>query len=526
MVLWACPIAITTLDNDSASVERRIKYVEHVARMLRFGGYTAEASEAAAQRVLALETQIAESKLDKVQRRDPYKRYNPRTVTELAAAIPLVDWQDLFKKNGLATPDTVIVGETAYFELLAKMLGANPPRHLEKNDPQREAELPITLTHIKDYLTWQLLDRSAVYLTPEMERAHWEFYSQELRGAKQERPREERALAAVNRVLGEAVGKLYVDAYFPPEAKQVAEDMVRQLRRAFAIRIQQLDWMSPQTKQQALEKLSTFRVKIGYPDEWKSYRDLEFAGPDKGGSYLDATLAAREWEFREDVREADLPVDKDEWFMSPQTVNAYYSSSFNEIVFPAAILQPPFYDYRADAAVNFGGIGGVIGHEISHGFDDRGSLYDKDGNLKSWWTETDRTSFDNRTKQLAAQYGAYEPLPGVFVNGEFTLGENIGDLGGISAAYDALQLELAEKGRPGLIDGLTPEQRFFISWGTIWRGKYRDRALENQVKTDPHSPSRFRAIGPVRNLQAFYDAFDIEPGDPGYVAPEDRVVIW
>ena len=514
------------LDADTASAQRRLRYRAHVARMLRFVGYDSAASEVAARRVLALETEIAAAKLDKVARRDPYKRYNPRTPAQLADVVPAVDWESYFRQHGLDVPDSVNVPEVAYLDLLGQLLTARPERRLVKNDPAREAEDPLGLDHLRDYLAWQLVDRSAPYLTPEMERANWAFYSADLRGAKQDRPRDERALAAVNRVLGEAVGQLYVDAYFPPEAKRVAEELVANLRRAYAARIAALDWMSAETKARALAKLNTFRVKIGYPDEWRDYTDLAIVPAAAGGHYLDATTAAQVWGFEEDIAEANLPVDKDEWFMSPQTVNAYYSSSFNEIVFPAAILQPPFYDYRADAAVNYGGIGAVIGHEISHGFDDKGSQYDQDGNLASWWTAADRERFDARTQRLAEQYDAYEPLPGVRVNGAFTLGENIGDLGGVASAYDALQLHLAEHGRPGPIDGLTAEQRFFISWATIWRGKYRDRALENQVKTDPHSPSQYRASGPLLNLQAFYDAFGIEPGDTGYVAPEDRVVIW
>ena len=496
------------LDEDSASVARREKYEAHVARMLEFTGYDAARADAAAARVLAFETAIAGTKLDKVARRDPYKRYNPRALDQLAAIVPAVDWEDYFEGAGLDAPDTVIVGETAYLDYLGEVLA--------------EADLET----VKDYLRWQAIDQAAPYLSTEIDRANWEFYARELRGAKQQRKRDERVLRTVNGTLGEAVGQLYVDEYFPAEAKAVALDMVDNLRRAYAQRIERLEWMSPDTKQKALEKLSTFRVKIGYPDEWKDYGELAVEPIDAGGSYLGNVIAARKFNFDEDVREARDPVDKDEWFMSPQTVNAYYNPAYNEIVFPAAILQPPFYDYRADAAVNYGGIGAVIGHEISHGFDDQGSQYDKDGNLNSWWTDADREAFEARNGRLVAQFDAYEPLPGVNVNGEFTLGENIGDLGGVNAAFDGLQLHLAEHGDPGLIDGLTPEQRFFISWGTIWRTKYRDKALENQVKTDPHSPGMFRAAGPVINLQAFYDAFGIDAGDEGYLAEEDRVEIW
>ena len=501
------------LDDDSASVDRRLKYVAHVARMLRYIGYDQPGSEAAAQRVLKFETAIAETKLDKVARRDPYERYNPTAVSDLPKLEGMGGdgWEDVFDKHDLITPDTVIVGETAYYEYLGKLM---------------RGAADFDYEDIQHYLAWQLIDGAANSLSMPIERANWEFYSKELRGAQEQQPLEERALATVNRALGEAVGKLYVEKYFPAEAKAQAEELVGNLRRAYADRIEALEWMSPTTKEQAIGKLNTFRVKIGYPNEWKDYGEIEIAPAAEGGDLFAAARNVREYNFRKDVREANDPVDKDEWFMSPQTVNAYYNPAYNEIVFPAAIMQPPFYDYKADAAVNYGGIGAVIGHEISHGFDDKGSQYDKDGNLKSWWTEDDRTAFDARTKKLSDQYGAYEPLPGVKVNGDFTLGENIGDLGGINSAYDGLQIHLAENGRPGLIDGFTPEQRFFISWGTIWRTKYRDKALENQVKTDPHSPGMYRASGPVANLQTFYDAFGIEPGDEGYVAPEERVIIW
>ena len=496
------------LDEDSASVERREKYVAHVARMLRFTGYDVARSAAAAERVLAFETAIAEDKLDKVARRNPLNRYNPRSLAQVQAVVPAIAWGELFERIGLKVPDTVIVGEVDYLAHLGQVLA--------KAD----------LTTLKDYLRWQAIDGAASYLSTDIDRANWEFYARELRGAKEQRSREERALATTNRALGEAVGQLYVDEYFPPEAKAQAEELVENLRKAYESRINNLEWMSADTKEQALDKLHSFRVKIGYPDEWKSYAAVEVESIAEGGSYLGNVLATRKYNFDKDIREARDPVDKDEWFMSPQTVNAYYNPPYNEIVFPAAILQPPFYDYKADAAVNYGGIGAVIGHEISHGFDDQGSRYDKDGNLNSWWTDEDRAAFEARTGKLSAQYSAYEPLPGVNVNGDFTLGENIGDLGGINAAYDGLKLHLAEHGDPGLIDGLTPEQRFFLSWGTIWRTKTRDKALEQQVLTDPHSPGQYRAAGPVVNLQAFYDAFDIDEGDPLYVAPAERVAIW
>ncbi len=340
------------------------------------------------------------------------------------------------------------------------------------------------------------------------------------------RPRWERVLDVSNWSIGEAIGKLYVDGYFPPEAKATAEAMVANIKAAFGERIKQLDWMSEPTKEKALEKLNTFRVKIAYPDDWKDYSDLVVKGPEEGGSYLENLKNVRLWNWREDMEKIGEPVDKDEWFMAPQIVNAYYNPTNNEIVFPAAILQPPFYNYQADPAVNYGGIGAVIGHEISHGFDDQGSRYDKAGNLKNWWSDEDRRRFEALTKKLAAQYDAYEPLEGVRVNGQFTLGENIGDLGGINVAFDGLQRHLAQQGDPGPIDGFTQNQRFFISWASIWRTKYRDEALKNQINTDPHSPGMYRAVGPAVNMLAFYDAFGIGEGDAHYRPDSVRVKIW
>jgi len=296
--------------------------------------------------------------------------------------------------------------------------------------------------------------------------------------------------------------------------------------RAYEIRINNLTWMSAETKAKAVEKLNKLTIKIGYPDKWEDYSALVVKSPEDGGSYFQNIRNISNWRWAKELDKLGKPVDKSEWGMSPQTVNAYYNPSYNEIVFPAAILQPPFYNYQADEAVNYGGIGGVIGHEISHGFDDQGATYNADGNLIDWWTADDLTKFTSLGGALADQYSALEPLPGTHVDGKFTLGENIGDLGGVNAAYDGLQLYLKENGNPGLIDGYTPEQRFFISWSTIWRSKMRDEALKNQVKTDPHSPGMYRAYVPIQNVDAFYSAFDIKEGDGMFVAPEKRVKIW
>src|SRR5690606_37640433 len=323
--------------------------------------------------------------------------------------------------------------------------------------------------------------------------------------------------------VGEAIGKLYVDEMFPPEAKEKAQAMIKNVIAAFKDRIHNLDWMSDSTKVKAIEKLDKFTVKIGYPDKWKDYSTMDVK---EGKSYYDNMVAVAEWNLQDDFKKINQPVDRSEWGMNAHTVNAYFNPLNNEIVFPAAILQPPFYDYKADEAVNYGGMGAVIGHEISHAFDDSGARFDANGNLVNWWTAQDLANFTARGKALADQYSAVEVLPGVFINGEFTLGENIGDLGGILGAYDGLQRFFKENGRPDNIDGFTPEQRFFMSWATVWRVKSREEALRNQIKTDPHSPEHVRATQPLLNVDAFYEAFDIKEGDPMYLAPEKRVRIW
>jgi len=375
-------------------------------------------------------------------------------------------------------------------------------------------------------LKWDLFNGAASALTTDLETESWEFYSKTLQGAKEQRPRNERALSSINGTLGEALGKLYVEEYFPAEAKKKAQEMVDNILKAYENRINNLSWMSEDTKKKALEKLSTFNVKIGYPDEWKDYAALEITSPEEGGSYFQNMLNAQKWRVAENMADLGQPVDKGEWFMSPQTVNAYYNPRYNEIVFPAAILQPPFYDYKADAAVNYGGIGAVIGHEISHGFDDSGARFDAEGNLNNWWTEKDLEEFETLGNDLAEQYSAIEVLDSVYINGKFTLGENIGDLGGVNAAYDGLQIHLENNENPGKIDGFTPEQRFFLSWATVWRTKMRDEAMRNRIKTDSHSPGMYRAYVPLQNIDAWYDAFTIEEGDKMYVKPEDRVRIW
>lgn len=494
------------LNTDAKSVEIRGQYVDHITRMLQFLGDSEEEARSQAEAVLAFETKLAEPRLDKVASRDFRNFNNPRSMTEIEDKYSAISWKKALEDLGATTmPDTLILMQPAYMDVVQNIF--------EEGD----IETWKTVTR------WTTLNNSAGMLSTEIEKANWDFYSKTLRGAKAQRPADERALATVNGTVGEAIGKLYVDKMFPPEAKAKAEDMIANVIEAFKERIEVLDWMSDSTKTKAIEKLNKFTVKIGYPDKWKDYSSMEVK-PEN--TYYDNMVAVSKWQLADNLGRIDQPVDRTEWGMSPQTVNAYFQPLNNEIVFPAAILQPPFYDYLADEAVNYGGIGAVIGHEISHAFDDSGSRFDSDGNLVNWWTDEDLEKFTVRGNALAEQYSRIEVLDSVFINGKFTLGENIGDLGGLLGAYDGLQRFMNENGRPDNIDGFTPEQRFFMSWATIWRTLQRDEALRNQILTDPHSPGEYRATQPLLNIDAFYEAFDIKEGDPMYLPPEERVRIW
>ena len=488
--------------------EKRQKYEQHIARMLQLIGESPEQSKESAAAILALEIQMSEPRLDRVQRRDGRLQYNPMTVADLQKLTPAIDWNTYFKGIGFAKLDSVIVSQPKYMKALQTILAENK------------------VSAWKEYMKWNLINSSTALLSTKIEAANFDFYGKTMTGAIKQRPREERALQTVNGTIGEALGKLYVEKMFPAAAKEKAEKMIKNIIAAYETRINNLTWMSAETKTKAIEKLNKITIKIGYPDQWKDYSKLEIKNVAEGGSFFENSKNLAKWNFQKDIEKLDKPVDKTEWYMSPQTVNAYYNPAYNEIVFPAAILQPPFYNYQADEAVNYGGIGAVIGHEISHGFDDSGARYNADGNLVDWWTANDLTQFTALGTALADQYTALEPLPGVHVDGKFTLGENIGDLGGINAAYDGLQLYLKNNKKPGLIDGFTPEQRFFIAWTTVWRTKSRDEAIKNQVKTDPHSPGMYRAYVPSQNVDAFYQAFDIKKGDGMYIEPEKRVKIW
>jgi predicted metalloendopeptidase len=496
------------VSDDKDSKEKRAKYALHVTRMLQLLGEKPAQAKLDAARILALETAMSQPRFDRVESRDDRKSYNPMSVSDLQKLTPSLNWKVYLTKIGLKNTDSLIVTQPKYMTVLETIF--------------KEKKIETW----KAYMRWTLLNNSTGSLSTAVETANWEFYGKTLTGAIKQRPRDERALQVINRSVGEALGKLYVEKKFPAEAKAKAEKMIKNIFIAFENRINNLPWMSAETRVSAIAKLHKSQIKIGYPDKWKDYSALTLKSPEEGGTYFENSKNISRWSSKEDIEKLDKPVDKTEWLMSPQTVNAYYNPSYNEIVFPAAILQPPFYNYQADEAVNYGGIGAVIGHEISHGFDDSGARYDAEGNLVDWWTANDQTQFAALTGALADQYSALQPLPGTFVDGKFTLGENIGDLGGINAAYDGLQLYLKENGNPGLIDGYTPEQRFFISWSTVWRTKMRDEAIKNLVKTDPHSPGMYRGYVPLQNIDSFYEAFNIISGDGMFLLPEKRVKIW
>lgn len=496
------------VSDDADSKEKRDLYVKHVAKMLKYLGYKDADALKQAKAILVLETAMAKPRLDRVERRDSRKTYNPMTVAELQKLTPAINWTNYFKAVGMGQPEMVIVSQPKYMTALQEIFKQNK------------------IQDWKAYMKWTLINHTSGMLSTDIETADWEFYNKTLKGAIKEESRDKNALQTINGNVGEALGKLYVEKKFPAEAKAKAESMIKNVMLAFENRINRLPWMAKSTRENAVNKLRKLSVKIGYPDQWKDYSALTILGPEEGGTFFSNMRNISIWSFKQDLDKLNKPVDKSEWHMAPQIVNAYFNPSYNEIVFPAAILQPPFYDYKADEAVNYGGIGAVIGHEISHGFDDSGSRYNAEGNLVNWWSDEDLEKFTGLGGSLSDQYSQLQPLPGIFVDGKFTLGENIGDLGGVNAAYDGLQLYLKENGNPGLIDGYTPEQRFFISWATIWRTKARDEAIKNQVKTDPHSPGMYRAYVPLQNVDAFYTAFGIKEGDGMYIAPDKRVKIW
>jgi putative endopeptidase len=490
---------------DSKFKPIRDKYLDHMAAMFQLAGV--DSPKDAAGRVLALETELASHHWDRVKSRDRTLTYNKKDRKGLEALTPGLDWTAWLTSFGAREQAVteVIVRQPDYFTSLAAMLDKVP------------------LDNWKHWLRWHVVHSYAPYLSKPFVDENFAFSGKVLTGAPENRPRWKRGVALVDDALGEAVGRIYVAKRFPPAAKVRMQELVDNLVEAYREDIAQLDWMGPETRRKALEKLAKFHPKIGYPDKWRDYSSLEIRPDDLVGN----ARRARAFEVARNLAKLGRPVDRDEWLMTPQTVNAYYNAGMNEIVFPAAILQSPFFDMQADDAVNYGGIGAVIGHEIGHGFDDQGSKSDGDGNMVSWWTDADRKQFEARTKMLIDQYSGFEPaqLPGQKVNGALTIGENIGDLGGLSIAHKAYLRSL--KGKPApIIDGLTGDQRFFTGWAQIWRSKYRDAELARRLATDPHSPGEFRCNGVLRNLPEFYEAFGVRQGDKLWLPPEQRVKIW
>jgi len=490
------------LKGDAKFKDVRAKYLVHVEKMLKMAGDTN--ARRSASDILKLETAMAELQWTRVANRDPEKTYNKFAIVGLEKLTPAYDWSRYLERSGIAgKTDYVIIRQPSYFSGLDKLISETP------------------LTAWKRYFKWHQLSAAAPYLSKVFVDERFAFYGTVLRGIPENRPRWRRGMALLDGSMGEAIGKLYVDRYFPPQSKARMEELVHNLIEAYRRDIVTLDWMAPQTKRGAQEKLTKLVTKIGYPTTWRDYGALSIARDDLWGN----VVRAAEFEYRRGVRKLGKPIDRNEWLMTPQTVNAYYNPVMNEIVFPAAILQPPFFDATADDAVNYGAIVAVIGHEVSHGFDDKGSQYDADGNLRDWFTKEDHDKFAARTRALVAQYDAYEPVAGYHVNGELTLGENIGDNSGLAIAYKAYQLALSGK-TPPTIDGFTGEQRFYLGWVQIWRGKVREDEAIERIKTDPHSPPAVRGTAPLMNQPGFYDAFGVQPGDKMYMPPGNRVTIW
>jgi len=457
---------------------------------------------AAAKTIMNLETKIAEKHMKKEDTRDMMSLYNLFPIDSLDVLMKDFAWTDFFKEAGLEGADEIIVTQVEYTKAL--------------NDIIKNTDIATW----KTYLKWSALNHCASRLSDDLNDQNFDFYGKTMRGTKEQIPLWRRGVGLVDAHLGEVVGKVYVEKHFPAEAKERMTGLVNNLLAAYEVSIKELDWMGEDTKKEALDKLSKFTLKIGYPDKWKEYK-AEMKGDDLFGNIKRSNLA----EYDKQLAKLDKPVDKTEWGMNPQTVNAYYNPTMNEIVFPAAILQPPFFDMNADDAVNYGAIGGVIGHEIGHGFDDQGSTFDGDGVLRDWWTEDDKKEFKNRTNALVEQYNSFKVFDDLNVNGEFTLGENIGDLGGLSIALKAYHMSLEGKDAP-VMDGFTGTQRVFLGWGQAWRDKAREEAMRMQVSTDSHSPAIFRVNGVVRNIPSFYEAFGVDENAELYLDPKDRVKIW
>ena len=489
------------LKDEPVFTELRAKYAAHIQRLLSLAGDATAASDA--KSIVAIETEIARAHWPVARRRERNLTYNPRTRQELEVADPGISWTPLLEADGLSAQPVFILREVDAVDALSKLFRT------------------VSVERWRTYFTYHYLVAVADVLPQAFDDETFDFYGRTLNGQHQQRDRWKRGIAALNDNLGEALGKLYVESYFPERSKQKVLALIEGLRAAYAHDIQQLPWMSADTKKVALEKLAAFRPKIGYPNKWRDYSALLIRSGDPFGN----TARSGEFDWWREQARLGKPTDRDEWNMTPQTVNAYYNPTFNEVVFPAAILQPPFFDPNADDAVNYGAIGGVIGHEMGHGFDDQGAKSDARGVLRTWWQPEDEKAFAKLVDRLADQYSQYVVLPGLKINGRLTLGENIGDLGGLSVAYAAYHKSLNGHAPP-VLDGLTGDQRYFLSWAQGWRSLNRDEQTRTQVLSDPHSPSKFRVNGVVRNIDAWYAAFDVKPQDQMYLPPAERVRIW
>ena len=506
---WQAGIGLPDRDyyfnNDESTKKIRQEYITHLTKMFELLKYDPSTAAKNAATVMKIETQLAKASFTNVENQDPQKTYNKITVDGLKKLAPNIDWQIYFTKVGYPGITEINVSQPGFMKELSSMMKSVP------------------LEEWKTFLRWELINSTAAYLSKDFVNQNFDFYYKTLSGQKQMEPRWKLVLDVTSFSLGEAIGQLYVTKYFPPEAKQKMTDLVSNLKKSLKLRIENLSWMGPQTKQEALAKLDKMGVKVGYPDKWRDYSGLAVSTQ----PYVLNLLNSLNFEYRYSMDKIGKPVDPTEWGMTPQTVNAYYNPNRNEIVFPAGILQPPFFNVNADDAINYGAIGLVIGHEMTHGFDNTGRQFDKDGNLRDWWTKEDSKAFEEHTQMLVDQYNKYEVLDSLFVNGKLTLGENIADLGGATVAYNAYKLSLEGKAAPGPIDGFTNYQRFFLGYAQIWRTNMRDEALRRRVKTNEHSPEKTRVNGVVYNMPEFYAAFpDVKPGDKLFRTAEQRPVIW
>ena len=490
------------LKNDGRNPQIQEAYKKYISKLFTLTGSSAVDAEQKALTIFSLEKQLAAAQMSRVEMRDPYKTYNKFQLEELSKSTTGINWREVLADLKIKKEDTILVNNPAFFKEVAGMINT------------------VSVEDWKTYLKWNILKSAAPYLSSSFVDAGFVF-NQVVSGQRTQTPRWERISLLTDGSVGELLGQLYVKEYFKPEAKARMTELVSNLRKAFAVRINKLDWMSPATKVKALAKLTAFRPKIGYPDKWRNYDGLVI----NSNTYFENIKNVGEWNYNNMIEQLGKPVDRERWGMTPPTVNAYYNATLNEIVFPAGILQLPFFDAKADDALNYGGIGAVIGHEMSHGFDDNGSKYDADGTLRNWWTEEDRTKFDAKTKTLSKQYDDYTVLDTIHVNGKLTLGENIGDLGGLNVAYEAFKMTPQGKSS-ATIDGFTPDQRFFLAWAQVWRGNILPQTEAQLIITDTHSPNQFRTIGAPVNMDAWYNAFSVKEGDKLYKKPEDRIRIW